>query len=86
MLGLSLTEAASGNQLSEGDTVVLRSKYGSEGKTWWRNVLGDGREASLWLDGAEHVGHAVAIRDGAIRDGAERVTVTVTFPSQQPHP
>lgn len=81
MLGLSLTEAASGNQLSEGDTVVLRSKYGSEGKTWWRNVLGDGREASLWLDGAEHVGHA-----GAIRDGAERVTVTVTFPSQQPHP
>lgn len=62
-----------------GDTVVLRSTYGSDTKTWWRNFLGAGREATLWLDGADRSGHAVATRDDR-----GHVTVTVTFPTDSP--
>jgi hypothetical protein len=63
----------------QGDIVVLQSKYGSDTKTWWRNFLGSGREAILWLDGADRAGHAVATQDDQ-----GRVTVTVTFPTDIP--
>ena len=58
-----------------GNTIVLQSKHGSETKTWWRNFLNDGRAITLWLDGAERVGHAIAVPDDQ-----GNVIITVTFP------
>lgn len=57
------------------DQVVIGVR-GPDGKTWWRNFLGEGGPITLNLDGANRTGHAVAHRD---EQG--RVTVTVALSS-----
>lgn len=53
---------------------VLIGVAGPDGKTWWRNFLGDGAPIELLgIDGHDRIAHAVATRDER-----GRVTVTVT--------
>jgi hypothetical protein len=57
-----------------GDTVTIRSQIRSDQKSWWRNFVGAGAPLTIWLDGAERAGHAVAVRDDR---GQVAVTVTL---------
>jgi hypothetical protein len=61
-----------------GDEIVDIGANLPDAKTWWRNFLGDGAPMSLTIDGIEHSGHAVALRDD---DG--RVTVRVRLAGAQ---
>jgi hypothetical protein len=54
-----------------GDQVTISVNL-PDAKSWWRNFLGAGGEATLTLDGRDRTGHAVAQRDEK-----GRVTVTV---------
>ncbi len=55
-----------------GNDIVI-SVAAPDAKTWWRNVLGDGRTVELLgLDGRDRIASAVANRDAQ-----GRVTVTV---------
>ena len=45
-----------------GDEVLIGVRD-PDGKTWWRNFLGEGGPITLHLDGADHAGHATAHRD-----------------------
>jgi hypothetical protein len=55
-----------------GDTVTI-NVMSPDGKSWWRNFLGEGGPITLLrLDGADRTGHAVTDRDEK-----GRVTVTV---------
>lgn len=58
------------------DTITLQSKFGTDGKTWWRNFTGDGAHVTVLVDGTTHPGHAVAVKDGEI------VTVTITLTNE----
>jgi hypothetical protein len=56
-----------------GDDVVI-GVAAPDGKTWWRNFLGEGAPIELLgIDGRDRIAHAVATRDER-----GRVTVTVT--------
>jgi hypothetical protein len=55
-----------------GDTVTIRVSM-PDGKSWWRNFLGEGGPITLLkLDGRDRTGHAIADRD---EDGRVKVTV-----------
>lgn len=45
-----------------GDQVVIGVRS-PEGKTWWRNFLGEGAPITLHLDGSDRTGHAIAHQD-----------------------
>ena len=56
------------------DTILLQSKFGTDGKTWWRNFTGTGAPVSVLVDGITRAGHAGAIKDGDVVN----VSVTLT--------
>jgi hypothetical protein len=61
-----------GYRRSGGDIVI--GVAAPDGKTWWRNFLGDGAPIELLgVDGHDRIAHAVATRDER-----GRVTVTVS--------
>lgn len=79
MTTISYTGRKSGKSYSlplgywrNGDVITVRSNYGSERKSWWRNFTGEGAPLTIWLDGAEQPGHAVATRDSR---GRVKVTI-----------
>lgn len=48
----------------DGDQVTILVDL-PDGKNWWRNFTDDGGQVTLWLDGTDRIGHAVANRTGA---------------------